>query len=58
MKGALEVEEGLKRPATALVTRAGQLGQELKIGAVDGTQEKIEKISAEERTRLRKVFHN
>jgi hypothetical protein len=55
VKSTLGVVEGLKQPAMQLADKAGELGRDLKVGAANSG---AEKISAEERARLRKVFHN
>lgn len=55
VRSMLGTLEGLKQPAKDLATKAGELSKDLKVGA---TTSGLEKISAEERARLRKVFHN
>ena len=55
VRTALGVMEGLKEPARELADRAGEFSKGLKVGAA---KPGLEKISAEERARLRKVFHN
>lgn len=55
VKSTLGVVEGLKQPARQLAEKAGELGKEIQVGS---TNPAVEKISAEERARLRKVFHN
>jgi hypothetical protein len=55
VKSTLGVVEGLKKPASELAGKAGELSRELKLGSANPA---VEKISAEERARLRKVFHN
>jgi len=55
VKSTLGIVEGLKEPAMQLADKAGEFSRELKVGAANSG---AEKISAEERARLRKVFHN
>jgi hypothetical protein len=55
VRSTLGVVQGLMEPAIQLANKAGKLGRGLQVGVANPG---AEKISAEERARLRKVFHN
>ena len=55
VKSTLGVVEGLKQPARQFAEKAQEFSKDIQVGS---TNPAVEKISAEERARLRKVFHN